>query len=60
MSAGFRKSHSCEHAVGELIAHITKGIENGKLTAGIFLDLSKAFDMLEHDVVYKKLELYGL
>ena len=57
---GFRKSHSCEHAVGELIANITKGIENGKLTAGIFLDLSKAFDTLEHDVVYKKLELYGL
>ena len=57
---GFRKSHSCKHAVGELIANITKGIENGKLTAGIFLDLSKAFDTLEHDVVYKKLELYGL
>ena len=57
---GFRKSHSCEHAVGELIAHITKGMENGKLTAGIFLDLYKAFDTLEHEVVYKKLELYGL
>ena len=57
---GFRKKHSCEHAVGELIAQIMKGIENGKITAGIFLDLSKAFDTLEHDVVYKKLELYGL
>ena len=57
---GFRKRHSCEHAVGELIANITKGIENGKMTAGIFLDLSKAFDTLEHDVVYKKLEMYGI
>ena len=57
---GFRKSHSCEHAVGELIANITKGMEDGKITAGIFLDLSKAFDMLEHDVVYKKLEMYGI
>ena len=57
---GFRKMHSCEHAVGELIASITKGIEKGKYTAGIFLDLSKAFDMLEHKVVYMKLEKYGL
>ena len=56
----FRKMHSCEHAVGELIANITKGIEKGKYTAGIFLDLSKAFDTLEHDVVYMKLEKYGL
>ena len=57
---GFRKQHSCEHAVGELIACITKGMEVGKITAGIFLDLSKAFDSLEHEVVYKKLEMYGI
>ena len=57
---GFRKQHSCEHAVGELVARITKGMETGKFTAGIFLDLSKAFDTLEHDVVYAKLEKYGL
>ena len=57
---GFRKMHSCEHAVGELIANITKGIEKGKLTAGIFLDLSKAFDTLEHEVVYMKLDKYGI
>ena len=57
---GFRRMHSCEHAVGELIANITKGIEKGKYTAGIFLDLSKAFDTLEHEVVYMKLEKYGL
>ena len=57
---GFRRMHSCEHAVGEFIANITKGIEKGKFTAGIFLDLSKAFDTLEHEVVYMKLEKYGL
>ena len=33
---GFRKNHACEHAVGELIAKVTKGIEQGKLTAAIF------------------------
>ena len=57
---GFRRMHSCEHAVGELIAGITKGLEQNKYTAGIFLDLSKAFDTLEHEVVFKKLDKYGL
>ena len=57
---GFRKNHACEHAVGELIAKITKGIEQGKLTASVFLDLSKAFDSLEHDAILLKLEKYGI
>ena len=57
---GFRKKHGCDHAVGELISNISKGIEQGKLTAGVFLDLSKAFDSLEHTTIFHKMELYGL
>ena len=57
---GFRKNHACDQAVGELVSVITKGIEQKKLTAGIFLDLSKAFDSLEHGAVLRKMELYGL
>ena len=57
---GFRKKHGCDHAVGELIANISKGIEQGKLTASIFLDLSKAFDSLEHKAIFMKMERYGL
>ena len=57
---GFRKNHACEHAVGELVAKIAKGIEQGKLTAAIFLDLSKAFDSLEHEAIFSKLEKYGI
>ena len=58
---GFRKMHSCEHAAGELIANIAKGIEKGKYTAGIFLDSIEGFRYtLEHEVVYMKLEKYGL
>ena len=37
-----------------------KAQENKKITAAIFLDLSKAFDSLEHHVLLKKLELYGI
>ena len=57
---GFRKNHACDQAVGELVSVITKGIEQKKMTAGIFLDLSKAFDSLEHRAVLRKMELYGL
>ena len=57
---GFRKNHACEHAIGEFISEVVKNIQLGKITAGIFLDLSKAFDTLEHSVVYQKLERYGI
>ena len=57
---GFRKNHACDQAVGELVANIIKGIEQHKLTASVFLDLSKAFDSLEHNVIFKKLSRYGL
>ena len=57
---GFQKNHACDQAVGELVAIITKGIEQKKLTAGIFLDLSKALDSLEHGAILRKMELYGL
>ena len=57
---GFRKKHSCEHAIQELVGNVLKGFENKEYTAAIFLDLSKAFDTLEHSVLLKKLETYGI
>ena len=57
---GFRKKHSCETAIAELVAEITKNIEEKKYTLGIFLDLSKAFDTLSHDLLLEKLERYGV
>ena len=57
---GFRSAHSCEHAIGELLGGIVKNIQLGKDTVTLMLDLSKAFDTLQHSVVYKKLERYGL
>ena len=57
---GFRKRHSCEHAIGELVSEVVKNIENMKFTVAIYLDLSKAFDTLEHSTLLSKLELYGI
>ena len=57
---GFRNNHSCENAVSELIGHVIKRKEHHENTACIMLDLSKAFDTIRHDVLLKKLELYGI
>ena len=40
---GFRKKHSCEHAVMDLVGHVVKALENREYTIAVFLDLSKAF-----------------
>ena len=45
---GFRKNRSTEHAIIEITDKISKAIDEGKYTIGIFLDLSKAFDTVNH------------
>ena len=57
---GFRSSHSCENAITELISTIVKNLEDHKYTVALFLDLSKAFDTLEHDLLLQKLDKYGI
>ena len=52
---GFRSKHSCENAISELIGQIVKGHERQEHTAAIFLDLSKAFDTLDHELLLKKI-----
>ena len=57
---GFRAKHSCEHAIQDLCGNIINNKEQGLQTAAIFLDLSKAFDTISHDIQLKKLEIYGI
>ena len=57
---GFRKNRSTELAITEFIDKITKAIDKGQYTIGIFLDLSKAFDTINHTILIKKLEYYGI
>ena len=57
---GFRKNHSTSHAINYSIDKILKEIEKKKHTIGIFIDLSKAFDIIDHKKLLIKLEHYGI
>ena len=57
---GFRKNHSTETAIIELVSKLTDAIDKNKFTAGIFLDLSKAFDTVNHSIIITKLQHYGI
>ena len=56
---GFRGGHSTTHALVETIDNIKESIDKGNMTCGIFVDLSKAFDTVNHHILLAKLENYG-
>ena len=56
---GFRQFHSTELATLELIDRITYAMDTNHLPVNIYLDLSKAFDTLDHSILVFKLKYYG-
>ena len=57
---GFRKNHSSELALIEIVDQIRMSLNNGNMTCGIFIDLSKAFDTVNHEILIDKLNHYGI
>ena len=57
---GFRKKHSTTHALISMTEHFKRSIESGKFGCGIFIDLKKAFDAVNHTILLKNLNIMVL
>lgn len=57
---GFLKGRSTETALFEYISEVLDTIDNNEIPLGIFLDLSKAYDTINHYILREKLERYGV
>ena len=57
---GFRKGHSTDHAILQLYDKITHSLSQKEHVIGVFMDLSKAFDTLDHKTLIHKLKSYGI
>ena len=57
---GFKKNHSTTQAVLEVVDKCYKNLDDGNKALGIYFDLQKAFDCINHDILLAKLENYGI
>ena len=57
---GFRKKHSTYMPIMLLVDKLVRAMEKGEFVLGIFLDFSKAFDTVDHKILFEKLEYCGI
>ena len=57
---GFRPKHSTSHAAIDLVSKVSDAFNSNKCLLGLFIDLSKAFDTLDHSILIDKLDKYGV
>ena len=60
MQFGFRKGHSTDHALISLSERIKNTLDSNRVGCGIFIDLQKAFDTVNHNILLQKLNHYGI
>ena len=58
--SGFRSQHSCETALTHMIDSWLEAIDNGKMVGLVLVDFKKAFDLVDHKILLRKLEMYGI
>ena len=52
---GFQRGHSTDYAIIELVEQIYQNFEENKCTLGVFIDLEKAFDTVDHKILLRKM-----
>ena len=57
---GFRNKHSTTHALIDLTETIRKSLDDNEFACGVFLDIKQAFGTVNHKILLKKLEHYGV
>ena len=57
---GFRNKHSTNHALLSLTEDIRNALKNNYFAIGVFIDLQKAFDTVDHEILLHKLNYYGI
>ena len=57
---GFRDKSSTQYALLDLVESLSTAIDDNKFTVGVFIDLRKAFDTIDHDILLRKLYFYGV
>ena len=57
---GFRKGRSTDMAIHTLVERFYEAVERDEIMIGIFIDFSRAFDTISHDILLRKLHFYGI
>ena len=57
---GFRQQYSASHVLINITERIRKSLDDENINCGVFIDLQKAFDTVDHQILLAKLNHYGI